>query len=90
MDSIWVSPVYDSISNPDHLAEIDWILALKNLELNSEVVALGGIHENNVGALMRHPFSEVALLGSIWKRPESAVDNFKKIVKACRESTTTY
>jgi thiamine-phosphate pyrophosphorylase len=90
LDSIWVSPVYDSISNPTHVAEIDWILALKNLELNSKIVALGGIHENNVGALMRSPFSEVALLGSIWNRPESAVENFKKIVKACHESTTTY
>ena len=85
--SIWVSPVFDSISNPSHKADFDWILGLKNYTSKSKVVAIGGIHENNIGALNRQSFYEAALLGSIWKRPKSAIENFKLMQKSCKQGT---
>lgn len=90
MDRLWISPVFESISKPGHSSEIDWIMTLNNKSFRSDIVALGGIHEENAHALMRKPFKEIALLGAIWKRPATAVSNFKKILNICRESVHMY
>jgi len=90
LDRLWVSPVFDSISRPGHSSETDWIKTLNNKYYHSKIVALGGIHEDNVHALMRKPFDEVALLGAIWSNPENAVENYKRVLNICQESVQMY
>ncbi|HIF13912.1 MAG TPA: thiamine phosphate synthase [Bacteroidetes bacterium] len=90
LDRLWVSPVFESISRPGHTSEIDWIKTLNNKSFHSKIVALGGIHEENAAALMRKPFDEIALLGAIWSKPETAVENYKRVLSICQESVHMY
>jgi thiamine-phosphate pyrophosphorylase len=79
---VFYSPVFNSISKPNYKPEI----SLKELNLKIEnrkskienLIALGGINEQNILQLKDSGFNGAALLGSIWKSNEP-IAAFKKI-----------
>ncbi|MBL4754354.1 MAG: thiamine phosphate synthase [Flavobacteriales bacterium] len=77
----FLSPVFDSISKKKHLgrfAEVD----LRNLD--QDIIALGGINEENIGALKKKGYSGAAVLGAIWSSKDP-IETFIKIKKQCEQ-----
>ena len=85
MDYLFFGPVFHSISKKEHIPKIsmDEIRkALTKLKKNSKrplVYALGGIRRNKVYSIIEAGFDGVALLGSIWGKPDpvAAFELFK-------------
>ena len=60
-DYIFLSPVFNSISKSDYLGkEFD----ISDSDIN--IVALGGINENNMGNAFKLGYKNIAVLGSVW------------------------
>ena len=83
---VFFGPVYHSISKVGHkpkvpLADIRKSLAKLSKNPNRPMVyALGGIRRNKIGYLMDTGFDGVALLGSIWGKP-NPVHAFKEFAR---------
>lgn len=78
-DYAFLGPVFDSISkkgynSPFNLNELKAFLQGRN----EKVIALGGVSEENAGALSEVGFSGIALLGAVWLDPQPAL-KFKRI-----------
>lgn len=85
---VFISPVFDSISNRGYNAKIKIKTFQKFLETpnrNVKVIALGGIKEENIPLAYATGFDGVAMLGYIWndyaqnKNVGQGVNRFKKI-----------
>lgn len=83
--SIFISPLFDSISKQGYKAAIpiDGIDAAKGTFLAAnkpcpKIIGLGGIDEKNVADLLKHHYDGAALLGAIWQAPDP-VAAFEKI-----------
>ncbi len=79
----FIGPVFPSISKPGYHPSFNFLdQDLK--ELQTPLVALGGVCAENVPRLIGKGFSAIALLGSIWEfPPEKGTINFLK----CREAS---
>lgn len=78
-DRVFLAPVYDSISKPGHLSAFS-IQELKQAlseSLPAEVIALGGVQEGNIEALMQVHFDGVAVLGALWNAADPVAMIFK-------------
>jgi thiamine-phosphate pyrophosphorylase len=66
-ESAFLSPVFESISKEGY-GKNSTILEtiVKRTNFNTELVALGGINDNNIKKALDSGFDSVALLGSIW------------------------
>ncbi|HYG39090.1 MAG TPA: thiamine phosphate synthase [Cytophagales bacterium] len=78
-DCVFVSPVFDSISKEGYLS------AFKKEELSNvlqkipqEVIALGGIDQNNIKEVKEMGFKGAAFLGAIW-RSDNPLEKFRLI-----------
>ena len=78
-DYVFYGPVFDSLSKLGYLALPSHKLILPVHDNRPKLVAVGGIIETNIEQTLALGFDGVALLGTIWNNPESAVTNFKKI-----------
>lgn len=92
-DYFFLSPVFDSISKPGYSAAFD--LTELSAELKSStknIIALGGIDEQNIEKAKLYGFRGVAILGALWKQDngKSIVDKFKRIHNLCQTSVHTY
>ncbi|MGM0496434.1 MAG: thiamine phosphate synthase [Bacteroidota bacterium] len=69
-DYAFISPVFNSISKEGHKSGFS-VDNLSNFfsqnEINTEIIALGGINPDNIKALQNIPFSGYAVLGCLWK-----------------------
>ena len=80
---VFFGPVYHSISKVGHKPKVPLVDIRKNLAKLSRnpkrplVYALGGIRRNKIGYIMETGFDGVALLGSIWGKP-NPVHAFKE------------
>ena len=73
----FLSPVFTSISKENYSPKTDLFEDLaKRKNFNAKVVALGGIHSDNIEKSLQNGFDDVALLGTIWNSPNS-IKNFK-------------
>ncbi len=81
-DYAFISPVFESISKEGYHANIN-LQELNSHLLDNQitnVVALGGISEENVAQLKGLPLNGVSLLGSIWRvKPEDRPEYIKRI-----------
>lgn len=77
-DYCFLSPVFNSISKPEYhsLLTPNFTLPLKT---KTKIIALGGISSATIPDVKKFGFDGIAVLGSIWRAPEFAVLNFKKI-----------
>jgi thiamine-phosphate pyrophosphorylase len=74
--------VFDSISKPGYKG-----MHNKSAEkFNRPVLALGGIDDTNISRLREWGFTGAALLGAIWKEPANAINRFKNILEAWKQS----
>lgn len=70
---VFISPVFNSISKPGYLADIDrtQLPAVRAIQkasgIDPAIYALGGIGLNNIVTLKNEGFDGAALLGSIWQ-----------------------
>jgi len=69
-DYAFISPIFDSISKQAYSSRF----SIDNLsgffmenEINTEIIALGGINPNNIRSLQNIPFSGYAVLGYLWE-----------------------
>jgi thiamine-phosphate pyrophosphorylase len=73
----FLGPVFKSISKENYYPKTDLFEDLAKREnFNTKVVALGGIHSDNIEKSLQNGFDDVALLGTIWNSPNS-IKNFK-------------
>lgn len=76
-DYAFLSPVFTSISKENYSSKTDLFEDLAKREnFNAKVVALGGIQSDNIEKSLQNGFDDIALLGAIWKSPNS-IKNFK-------------
>lgn len=85
---VFISPVFDSISNRGYNAKIKIKTFQKFLETPNrkvKVIALGGIKEDNIPLAFATGFDGVAMLGYIWnefaqnKNVDLGIERFKQI-----------
>jgi thiamine-phosphate pyrophosphorylase len=78
IDYCFLSPVFNSISKPEYpsLLTPNFRLPLKT---KTKLIALGGISSATIPDIKKFDFDGIAVLGSIWRAPEMAVVNFKKM-----------
>ena len=93
---VFLSPVFNSISKPGYMGNFNLnelkrsLQALKIQDKHPEVIALGGIDENNISITQDIGFNGVAVLGSIWetflknKNIHETLEKFNKIQEQCR------
>jgi thiamine-phosphate pyrophosphorylase len=77
----FLSPVYPSISKPHYFPQAELLATVKQrTNINTKLVALGGISTENILNTLEKGFDTVALLGGIWKA-ENPIKNFKSCQK---------
>ena len=77
----FLSPVFESISKDGYGKNSSILETLVNrTNFNTELVALGGLDENNIKTALDSGFDSVALLGSIWLY-DNPIQKFKKCQK---------
>lgn len=78
----FISPVFPSISKKGYGENSNILNEIKERNnSNVKLIALGGIHENNISEVFNSRVDGVALLGAIWESNEP-LDIFRK----CRKS----
>jgi len=78
----FISPVFPSISKKGYGENSNILYEIKKRNnSNVKLIALGGIHENNISEVFNSRVDGVALLGAIWESNEPLA-----IFKKCRKS----
>lgn len=77
-DYAFLSPVFDSISKQGYKGAFqeDFIVGS---DFKSEIIGLGGIRAEHIEKVREMNFAGAAVLGTIWKKPQLAVENFKQL-----------
>lgn len=93
---VFLSPVFDSISKVGYKSNFDLkelkqsLQFFKNQEPKTEVIALGGIDEENIAIARKTGFDGVAVLGAIWEvysrsnSIQDTIEKFKIIQAQCQ------
>ena len=80
-DAAFLSPVFESISKVGYGKNSNILETIVNrTNFNTELVALGGLDENNIKKALDSGFDSVALLGSIWLQ-DNPIQKFKQCQK---------
>ncbi len=90
--SVFISPVFDSISKPGYKGAIDIaaITEVKNSLASGqkycpEIIGLGGVDRNGIPVLKQHGFDGAAILGAIWNA-QDPVAAYKEIQAATKQA----
>jgi thiamine-phosphate pyrophosphorylase len=80
-DYTFMGPVFNSISKTGYMDGF-W----KDMDITDDkgaikMIAIGGVTSENMDKVYRMGFDGVAVLGTIWKHPELAIKNFKKLTE---------
>ncbi len=91
IDYAFLSPVFLSISKVGYSGnfELKEITAFLTGQKSCQVIALGGIREDNIAICRKTGFDGVAVLGSIWDEKLSETEichQFLKLKTACQQS----
>lgn len=78
-DYTFFGPVYDSISKKGYIGIDESTISSFKFLKNISVIALGGIHQENILSIEEKGFHGVGVLGTIWTNPENATDNFRSL-----------
>lgn len=77
----FLSPVFESISKEGYGKNSNILDTITNrTNFHTELVALGGINENNIKRALDSGFDSVALLGTIWLQ-DNPIQKFKQCQK---------
>ena len=76
-DYAFFGPVFESISKPKYVSDIDFEKELKQRNNNkTTLIALGGITSERIKTALKYGFDDVALLGTIWNS-NNPIENYK-------------
>ncbi|MFV5700518.1 thiamine phosphate synthase [Flavobacterium sp. XS2P12] len=85
-DYAFFGPVFESISKPNYISDIDFEKELKQRNTKkTALIALGGITSDKIKTALEYGFEDVALLGTIWNSNNS-IENFK----LCQQIALSY
>jgi thiamine-phosphate pyrophosphorylase len=85
-DYAFFGPVFESISKPDYVSNLDFKKELEQRKNNkTALVALGGITSERIKTALEYGFDDVALLGTIWNS-KNPIENFK----LCHKTDLSY
>ena len=79
---VFFGPVYNSISKQGYKSVLPPGFKLSAMKASPLIIGIGGIEANNMDSIKKMNFDGAAILGSIWKNTEQAVENFK-IIQEC-------
>lgn len=82
-DYCFLGPVFNSISKEGYASARKDDFTLAGSKTPVKLIALGGIKESSMREAYDMGFDGVAVLGSIWKDPQHAIENFKKLNELC-------
>lgn len=75
-------PLFESISKQGYKPKSNQIVQLsKNENRPIKIIAIGGITSNKIERAKQFNFDGVALLGTIWNKPENAIKNFRECLR---------
>ncbi len=76
------SPVFESISKKGYMPSVDWNTEKWDRSLQKKAVALGGINDSNLDAVLKKGFQNLAVVGHVWlsKDPKTS---FIKLYERC-------
>ena len=80
-DLLTISPIFESLSKSGYRSEVDWLTILKDRDL-SKMMALGGIHGENVAMLANLKFNSCGAMGVIWNEGDP-IYNYKMMQDIC-------
>jgi thiamine-phosphate pyrophosphorylase len=80
-DYTFLGPVFDSISKTGYMSGFWRDMGITDERGSIKMIAIGGISTNNIQKALDMGFDGVAVLGTIWKDPAKAIDNFKKLAE---------
>lgn len=78
-DYTFLGPVFDSISKEGYRSKLPAGFKLDKYGFPKKVIALGGVHAENLKSVSDMGFDGAAVLGSIWQNPENAVARFEDL-----------
>jgi len=80
-DYVFVSPIFDSISKTDYLANMDLREEIQHFKKSAtcKLIALGGVNENNLQEALAMSFDGVAVLGRVWSNKNDSLSVFRLI-----------
>lgn len=78
-DYALLGPVFDSISKKGYLSKLPGNFKLERRSFPGKVIALGGIHAENLKSAWEMGFDGAAVLGTIWQNPATAIDQFLQL-----------
>jgi thiamine-phosphate pyrophosphorylase len=86
---VYIGPVFESLSKPGYaptlrLEDVKHFLQ-RTVRARPMIYAIGGIQESNVKQVRDAGFDGVALLGSLWLKPEQSLKAYRKIEQKCQE-----
>jgi thiamine-phosphate pyrophosphorylase len=85
-DYAFFGPVFESISKPNYISNIDFRMELKQRKNNkTALIALGGITSNKIKTALGYGLEDVALLGTIWNS-NNPIENYK----LCQQIALSY
>jgi len=85
-DYAFFGPVFESISKPNYVLNINFKKELEQRKNNkTSLIALGGITSHRIKTALEYGFDDVALLGSIWNI-NNPIENFK----LCQQIVLSY
>ncbi|MFV5698235.1 thiamine phosphate synthase [Flavobacterium sp. ZT3R17] len=85
-DYAFFGPVFESISKPNYISNIDFEKELKQRNNNkTALIAVGGITSERIKTALKYGFEDVALLGTIWNS-NNPIENFK----LCQQTALSY
>lgn len=79
-------PVFNSISKQGYTSALkdDFVFPVKSN--HPKVIAIGGIDATNIQQAIDMQFNGVAILGTIWQKPEESIQQFKAVQKAWKQT----
>ncbi|MTI33009.1 thiamine phosphate synthase [Xanthovirga aplysinae] len=89
-DYYLVSPLFESISKVGYKPKEIWEPKSIKPEIRAALVGLGGVELSRIPTCKAWGFEEVAVLGTIWHRPDKAIEKFKALQKACQQNNLMY
>ena len=76
---VFYGPVFNSISKMGYESKVPEEFYLKKPQNAPNVIAIGGITDQNLHQIKTMNFDGFALLGFIWQHPEKPIHQFKNI-----------
>ena len=78
-DYVFLSPIFDSISKIGYKSNFADLQSVEKYRTHTKIVALGGITVDKMNRLKQMGFDGAAVLGTIWKTPDKAVQTWKAL-----------